>query len=112
MSGQTKQVNIDLRVGDKFETVYPFIFITTDYQSYNGDVITDERWIGGCHKRFEAADCGYGEQPFYTADAEGKRILEVLSIADMPGNGRDESFTPAILLILMGERGREGKHTQ
>lgn len=85
MSGQTKQVNIDLRVGDKFETVYPFIFITTDYQSYNGDVITDERWIGGCHKRFEAADCGYGEQPFYTADAEGKRILEVLSIADMSG---------------------------
>lgn len=85
MSGQTKQVNIDLRVGDKFETVYPFIFITTDYQSYNGDVTTDERWIGGCRKTSEPADCGYGDQIVYTADAEGKRILEVLSVAEMPG---------------------------
>ncbi|MCK2179437.1 hypothetical protein MUN35_06980 [Hafnia paralvei] len=85
MSGQTKQVNIDLRSGDKFETVYPFIFITTDYQSYNGDVTTDERWIGGCRKTSEPADCGYGDQIVYTADAEGKRILEVLSVAEMPG---------------------------
>lgn len=86
MPGQTKQVNIDLRAGDKFETVYPFRFICTDYQSFSGDVVTDERWIGGCHKKFEPADCGYGEQAFYTADSEGKRILEVLAIAEMPGN--------------------------
>lgn len=86
MAAQTKQVNIDIRAGDKFETVYPFRFITNDYQSYNGEVITDERWIGGCHKNFEPADCGYGYQAFYTADGEGKRILEVLAVAEMPGN--------------------------
>lgn len=95
-AGQNAQVNHDIRAGNRFETVYPFIFVCTDYQLYNGDVHTDERWIGGCRKTSEPADCGYGEQTVYTADKEGKRILEVLSVADMPVNGRDESFTPAI----------------
>lgn len=86
MTGQTKQVNTGIKAGDKFETVYPFIFVCTDYQSYDGNVHTDERWIGGCHKNYEPADCGYGDRCFYTADAEGKRILEVLAVVEMPGN--------------------------
>ncbi|EPC3824488.1 hypothetical protein ACRZK7_006067, partial [Klebsiella oxytoca] len=67
------------------ETVYPFIFVCTDHQQWDGNVFTDEGWIGGCRKTFEPADCGYGDQAVYTADAEGKRILEVLSVAEMPG---------------------------
>ena len=86
MPGLTKQVNPELSAGDKFECAYPFRFICTDHQGFDGDVVTDERWIGGCHKRYEPSDCGYGEQTFYTADGEGKRVLEILSIAEMPGN--------------------------
>ncbi|HIE3794027.1 TPA: hypothetical protein ACXL4G_004728 [Klebsiella michiganensis] len=76
---------LDIRAGDRFETVYPFIFVCTDHQQWDGNVFTDERWIGGCRKTFEPADCGYGDQTVYTADAEGKIILEVLSVAEMPG---------------------------
>jgi len=85
MPGITGCVNSMLKVGDKFETVYPFRFICTDYQTFGGDVLTDERWIGGCNKHFEPADCGYGDQVFYRADGEGRRVLEILSIAEMPG---------------------------
>ena len=76
---------LDIRAGDRFETVYPFIFVCTDHQQWDGNVFTDELWISGCRKTFEPADCGYGDQTVYTADAEGKRILEVLSVAEMPG---------------------------
>lgn len=86
MAGRTNQVNVDLRTGDKFETVYPFRFICNEYQSFDGDVISQEQWIGGCHKHFEPSDCGYGDQAFYRADGEGKRVLEILAIAEMPGN--------------------------
>ncbi|POP46898.1 hypothetical protein CHU32_08290 [Superficieibacter electus] len=85
MAATNKQVNLDVRSGDRFECVYPFIYVSTDYQSYDGNIHTDERWIGGCRKTSEPADCGYGDQFIYTADAEGKRTLEVLAVAEMPG---------------------------
>ena len=47
--------SLDIRAGDRFETVYPFIFVRTDHQQWDGNVFTDERWIGGCRKTFEPA---------------------------------------------------------
>lgn len=43
---------LDILAGDRFETVYPFIFVCTDHQQWDGNVFTDERWIGGCRKTF------------------------------------------------------------
>lgn len=86
MAALTKHVNHDIRAGDLFETVYPFRRICDDFTSWEGKAISIEKWIGGCHKNYEPADHGYGDQVFYTADAEGKRILEVLAVAEMPGN--------------------------
>ncbi|PLR20383.1 hypothetical protein PZBJ_20230 [Pantoea endophytica] len=79
------QVN-KLSAGDLFETVYPFRMVTNEYENWERKVVTEEKWIGGCHKFYEPSDCGYGETTFYRADGEGKRVLEVLSVADMPGN--------------------------
>lgn len=100
---------LDIRAGDRFETVYPFIFVCTDHQQWDGNVFTDERWIGGCRKTFEPADCGYGDRAVYTADAEGKRILEVLSVAEMPESGSAGSSMPAILLTRKGKKGKAGR---
>lgn len=86
MAVETEQVNNELIAGDKFETIYPFKLVDSSYQNYDGDLIGSEQWVGGCHIDHEPSDCGYGEQPFYRADANGKRILEVLSVAEMPGN--------------------------
>ncbi|WP_289365880.1 hypothetical protein [Pantoea stewartii] len=79
------QVN-HIRVGDRFETVYPFWLVINSYENFERKVITEEKWIGGCRKLYEPSDCGYGNTAFYVADGEGKRVLEVLSIAEMPGN--------------------------
>ena len=100
---------LDIRAGDRFETVYPFIFVCTDYQQWDGNVFNDERWIGGCRKTFEPADCGYGDQTVYTADAEGKRILEVLSVAKCLESGSAGLSTPATSLTLRGKREKAGR---
>ncbi len=76
--------NINLKVGDKFETVYPFHSEYNSFTKYDGELIEYEQWVGGCRKSEEPADSGYGNQTVYTADAEGSRILTILGIAEMP----------------------------
>ncbi|MEW9343916.1 hypothetical protein AB2709_12020 [Klebsiella quasipneumoniae] len=100
---------LDIRAGDRFETVYPFIFVCADHQQWDGNVFTDERWIGGCRKTFEPADCGYGDQTVYTADAEGKRILEVLSVAEMPGKWQRRIIYACHLIDPEGKREKAGR---
>ncbi|WP_447874770.1 hypothetical protein [Serratia fonticola] len=84
----TGSVNSDesqLKAGDKFDTPYPFRLYEHTNQGYDGDIDSFEVWVGGCHKRLEPSDCGYGEVTRYVADAEGRRVLTVLAVVDMPG---------------------------
>lgn len=87
MNIEQKVNESSLKVGDKFETVYPFKRIEIPYRDVFGRDLLDVLWFGGCHRTTEHQDSGndYGyEETWYTADAEGKRILEVLAVVEMP----------------------------
>ncbi|HHL2708996.1 TPA: hypothetical protein ACQ39K_000482 [Yersinia enterocolitica] len=84
-SVNSKESPPKFKVGDVFDTVYPFKRHEYIYENIYGEIEEETKWIGGCHKQFEPADCGYGDQAFYVADGEGRRILEILAVVDMPG---------------------------
>lgn len=107
----TGSVNSDagqLNAGDKFDTPYPFKEYEYVYQNYEGDIESETRWVGGCHKKQEPADCGYGEQTYYVADAVGRRILEVLAVVDMPGKWQRRVLY-SCTMIPPNERPRLGR---
>lgn len=99
----------DLRVGDEFETEYPFFLVTNSYQKWDGVLIEEDRWIGGCRTSEETADSGYGTQTFFTADAEGRRILTVLGIAEMPKGWQRRVIYSVTLIQPDGKKRRNSK---
>ncbi|EKN4745598.1 hypothetical protein ABSL26_004347 [Yersinia enterocolitica] len=82
-SVNSKESPPKFKVGDVFDTVYPFKKVNSYYGECSGEM--EIIWIGGCHKNEEEDDDGTRYANYYIADAEGRRVLNVLGVVDMPG---------------------------
>jgi len=79
----------DIRVGDVFERPYPFYDAVKDEGSCAG-----EMFIPGCRVIKETEDWGWGdvEVACFFADYVGEIVMEVISIAELPGRYVDRVF--------------------
>ena len=92
---------MNLKVGDKFEMVWPFHLLKYSMGSSFG-LSVEDCWVSGCSCHYEQYSEYEGER-FLNANGEGVICYEVLSIAEMPKPYQDRVVFKRTLIDPDGE---------
>ncbi|WP_447518712.1 hypothetical protein [Klebsiella pneumoniae] len=100
---------LDIRAGDRFETVYPFIFACTDHQQWDGisSLMSGGLVVVGRHLNQLIAVMAI--KPFTQRMRKEKESLRFCLSQKCQANGSAELSTPATSLTRTGGRGKAGR---
>ena len=97
---------MELTNGNEYEMVFPFTKISVRHGPTCEESLSI--WYAGCDVHFEQYDESHGER-FFNANAEGKVIYKILSIAEMPGRFKDRVIFKRWLIDPDGKRYSNGE---
>ena len=95
---------MELIISNEYEMDFPF----TKHTFGLGPSFKESLWYAGCDVHFEQYDESRGER-FFSANAEGKVIYKILSIAEMPGRFKDRVIFKRWLIDPDGKRYSNGE---
>jgi hypothetical protein len=94
----------ELNIGNEYEMDFPFTKQVVDL----GPSFKESFWYAGCDVHFEQYDESHGER-FFSANAEGKVIYKILSVAEMPGRFQNRVIFKRWLMDPDGKRYNNGE---
>lgn len=100
-----------LTIGNEYEMVFPFYKIKFNASiGYFGSPDTEacSFWYAGCNLEIESCENSPDDR-FFTANAEGKVIYKILSIAEMPGRFKDRVIFKRWLIDPDGKKYNNGE---